>query len=157
MITVKLNTLILMVRIFPVLSWCWLYWIDITIKSALTVHFVNSLELPFLARPTCFHLTNGGFTFRLSRPQWVRCTLLGLEGSSKFMATLQRAHEDRGWSGECLGLNPNLFSRRSCSSVGISPVLSILIELIFVALTAYMEEHWCGDTHHLCKNTWLIK
>lgn len=149
MITVKLNTLILMVRIFPVLSWCWLYWIDITIKSALTVHFVNSLELPFLARPTCFHLTNGGFTFRLSRPQWVRCTLLGLEGSSKFMATLQRAHEDRRWSGQCLRLNPNLVSRRSCSSVGIQTCIKYSHRIDFRSIASVHGRTlvwWCTSS-----------
>lgn len=105
-----------------------------TIKAALTVHFVNSLELPFLARATCFHLTNGGFTFRLSRPQWVRSALLGLEGSSKFMATLHRAHEDRGWSGACLRLNPNLFSRGSCSSVGIQTYIKYSHRIDFCSI-----------------------
>lgn len=80
---------------------------------------MSSLELPFLTRTTCFHLTKGGFTFTLNKPQWVRGMLLGLEGSSKLKAMLQHAHEGHGHSGECLRLNANLFSRESCSSVGI--------------------------------------
>lgn len=73
------------------------------------------------------------------------------------MATLQRAHEDRGGSGEPLRLSPNPLSRGSCSLWGYEPVLSILIEETLVAMTAYVEEHWCGDTHHFCQNTLLIK
>lgn len=117
-------------------------------KSSFNCPFCELFGAAFSCKNNLFS-SKGGFTSRLSRPQWVRGTLLGLERSSKFMAALQRAHEDQGGWVLSFSVAVPLW--------GYESVLSILIELILVVLTVYVEEHWCGDTHRLCQNTLLVK
>lgn len=104
-------------------------------KNSFHCPFCELFELPFLARTTCFHLANGGFTSRLSRPQWVRCYWVRwFEGSSKFMATLQVCLWGSRRAGESLRLSPNLFSRRSCSSVEIRASIKYSHRLDFCSI-----------------------
>lgn len=88
MVTVKLSTLTVLH-----LSSIVLVLIRNYNKSSFNRSFCEFFGAAFSCKSNLFS-SSSGFTSRLSRPQWVRYTLLGLEGSSKFMATLQRAHEN---------------------------------------------------------------
>lgn len=117
-ITMKLSTLILTVLHLSSIVLMLIVLNRHYSKSSLNCPYCELLGATYSCKNNLFS-SNSGFTSRLSRPQWVRWTLLGLKGSSKFMATLQCACENWGASGESLSLSPDLFSRGSCSSVGI--------------------------------------